>query len=376
MKLFLDFAFITAFLFNLLILFLLAKNTSKELHKRVLQIIFILITLVLCSGYAFLNKLRFLFYATLIFDESISSFIGPLLLLYVKSIFLPHKGLIKANRKHFIIPVFYLVIITIPSLISSFNKTYLFNYLKTIQDYLPLVILYSLVYCIFSLRILQKAEAVIKHNYSNVDGIDLNWIRRLLIGAILVISIDVLSTLYELWFGELEWNTYYLTSFGVICLVIYLGYHGVLQSKVLISPFLMQNEVPVPLNPEQKKTKLPYDYSQSELIELEQRLHTLMHDHKPFLQEDLTLKSLAELLFISDKKLSAILNQHIQISFYDYVNGFRVEEVIHKMKDSSYDKYTLLAIGLESGFNSKTSFNRTFKKVTSLSPSQYKDQLQ
>ena len=96
---------------------------------------------------------------------------------------------------------------------------------------------------------------------------------------------------------------------------------------------------------------------------------------KPFLDENVSLKSLAELLAVSDKKLSAILNQHMEISFYDYINGYKVEDVIMKMKEPSYNKYTLLAIAFESGFNSKTSFNRIFKKVTGLSPSAYKKQL-
>ena len=134
MKLVLDFAFITAFLFSILILFLLAKNSSKELHKRILQTIFLFVALTLCSSYAYLNQVRLLFYATFIFDESIAVFIGPLLLLYVKSIFLPPKGLINENRIHFIIPVIYLFIAAVPLLISSYNKTYLFDYIKTYEN--------------------------------------------------------------------------------------------------------------------------------------------------------------------------------------------------------------------------------------------------
>ncbi len=372
MKLVLDFVFIIGFLISVSILYLLNKNSSKELHKQILQIIFVFVILSICSSYAYLHKIRFLFYGTFIFDNCISYLIGPLLLLYIKSIFLPTKGLIKKNRRHFIIPVVFIFVFTIPSLISTYNKKYLFDYIEIYENSISLVIVYSLIYCIFSLKILKKAKKIIKHNYSNLDGVDLSWIRRLLIGVILIISIDIFTTVYEIYFGELMWNTYYLTSIAIAGLIIYLGYYGVLQSKVLISQFLIQQEKPIIIEFKEKVTKPYYNYNTSELIELEKKLHTIMQTQKPFLDENLSLKSLAKLLAISDKKLSSLLNQHIQVSFYDYVNSFRVQCVIDSLKDTSYDKYTLLAIAFESGFKSKTSFNRTFKKVTHFSPSEYK----
>lgn len=375
MELVLDFAFISAFLFNVVILFLLTKNSYKGLYKQVLKIVFLLIVLSICSSYASLHKLNFLYFGTFVFDDLITTSIGPLLLLYVKSIFLPSKGLIKENLKNFIIPIVYLFLFSLPYLISTYNKAYLFGYLNDYQNYVSLVIIYSLIYCIIALRVLKKAKKVIKHNYSNLQGVDLTWIRRLLIGAIIIICIDISSTLYELIFGILDWNTLYITSVGVVCLVIYLGYNGVLQSKILIAPFLLQEVNSELIISKNKKTGTTYNYNESELILLQKKLITIMETKKPFLDEDLSLKSLAELLGISDKKLSAVLNQYLKISFYDYVNGFKVKDVMHKMEDPYYERYTLLAIAFESGFNSKTSFNRIFKKAANCSPSEYKKRL-
>ena len=174
MKLVLDFVFIIGFLINVLILYLLIKNSPKELHKRILQVIFVFITLSLINSYAYLHKIKLLFYTTFIFNDAIATFIGPLLFIYVKSIFLPPKGLIKKNKVHFIIPVVFLFIFTIPSLISTYNKKYLFDYMEVYENSIPLVILYSLLYCVFSLKILKKATKIIKNNYSNLDGVDLN----------------------------------------------------------------------------------------------------------------------------------------------------------------------------------------------------------
>ena len=67
------------------------------------------------------------------------------------------------------------------------------------------------------------------------------------------------------------------------------------------------------------------------------------------------------------------LNQGQQKNFYQLINEFRIEEVKQKMTSKGFEHYTLLGIALESGFNSKTSFNRIFKEITGLTPSEFKN---
>jgi transcriptional regulator GlxA family with amidase domain len=111
------------------------------------------------------------------------------------------------------------------------------------------------------------------------------------------------------------------------------------------------------------------------MLNLTLKLERIIDVEKPYLREDLTLKDLAELLQITDKKMSALLNRYLNTSFYDYINGLRVVEVKKRIQDPAFEKYTLLAIALECGFNSKASFNRIFKKMTVVSPSEYKKRL-
>ena len=105
---------------------------------------------------------------------------------------------------------------------------------------------------------------------------------------------------------------------------------------------------------------------------LKEELEKLILQEKWYLIPELSLKSLSDELNISDKKLSYLLNQYMNVSFYDYINSLRVEEVKQKILDPSYAQYTLLAIALECGFNSKTSFNRTFQRFEGITPSKYK----
>jgi len=72
---------------------------------------------------------------------------------------------------------------------------------------------------------------------------------------------------------------------------------------------------------------------------------------------------------ISPNQLSQIINQEAKVNFHDFVNNYRVEEFINRATTNK--KYSLLALALDSGFNSKSSFNTIFKKQKGVTPSQY-----
>lgn len=86
----------------------------------------------------------------------------------------------------------------------------------------------------------------------------------------------------------------------------------------------------------------------------------------------LSRDEVAEKLGISGGYLSQLLNKKVQKSFPDYINSYRVEDVKKMMHDPEFDKYSLLSIGLEAGFNSKSTFYASFKKETGMTPSEYK----
>jgi AraC-like DNA-binding protein len=102
------------------------------------------------------------------------------------------------------------------------------------------------------------------------------------------------------------------------------------------------------------------------------RVKTFVLHQKPYLDPELKLDKLAASLHLHPKTLSHLLNKGLQASFYDYINHHRVEAVKEKLSDPNYDKYTLLGIALEAGFNSKSTFNHIFKKFTHQTPLEYK----
>jgi putative ABC transport system permease protein len=91
---------------------------------------------------------------------------------------------------------------------------------------------------------------------------------------------------------------------------------------------------------------------------------------------ELTLRSLAETLNLSPNELSRIINMAFGKNFNDFINEYRIREVTRKMQDPAYDRMTLLGIALDAGFNSKSTFNRTFRQMTGKSPAEYKRRLE
>lgn len=113
----------------------------------------------------------------------------------------------------------------------------------------------------------------------------------------------------------------------------------------------------------------------SDAREKSRRLKEAVVVNRLYEDAELTLSSLAVKLGIHPHDLSRIINLGLDKNFSDFINEFRVREVARKMKDSAYDNLTLLGIAYESGFNSKTTFNRVFREITGKTPLEYKNGL-
>lgn len=113
----------------------------------------------------------------------------------------------------------------------------------------------------------------------------------------------------------------------------------------------------------------------SDAKERGRRLKEAVVANRLYEDTELTLTSLAVKLNILPHDLSRIINSGLKKNFSDFINEFRVREVARKMQDPACDRLTLLAIAYESGFNSKTTFNRVFKEMTGKTPVEYKNSL-
>jgi AraC-like DNA-binding protein len=105
-----------------------------------------------------------------------------------------------------------------------------------------------------------------------------------------------------------------------------------------------------------------------------QRLEGWAAHERGYLDPDIKLIGLAERIGTSSQLLSQYLNDALGLSFFDYINGLRVAEVQKMMRDRSDDTRTLLDLAFAAGFTSKSTFNTSFKKISGLAPSSWRNQ--
>jgi AraC-like DNA-binding protein len=102
-------------------------------------------------------------------------------------------------------------------------------------------------------------------------------------------------------------------------------------------------------------------------------LKKYMIDQEPYLDPSLTIQELANQINIPVRDLSILINHHMNQHFFDFVNEYRIQKAMNILKNHSKSHLTILEILYEVGFNSKSSFNTSFKKYTELTPTAYRN---
>ncbi|MBE0675534.1 MAG: AraC family transcriptional regulator [Bacteroidales bacterium] len=109
--------------------------------------------------------------------------------------------------------------------------------------------------------------------------------------------------------------------------------------------------------------------------EILKKLISYMQEKRPYLNRDLSIFDLAAMTGISRHHITQVLNEHYNRNFYTFINEFRVNEAAVRMADARFRNYTILAIAYDSGFNSKSAFNKIFLEYKGMTPSEYRTSL-
>lgn len=243
------------------------------------------------------------------------------------------------------------------------------------------VYLSGIIYVALSLRRLLRYRRSIVHQFSNTERINFNWLLYLIIWIAFI------------WLLVLILREDTILFAAVVCFVIWLGYFGIKQVSLFsqvredvqekpLENVTSNNEqltteyIDVPVTPVEQEDPRRLRYQKSALSEISaQLIHSqlveLMKEQKLFKNPELTLNELAAQLNVHPNNLSQVINSRENKNFYDYINGKRMEEFLQLVGKPESKKYTLLSLALECGFNSKAAFNRNFKKMTGLTPSEY-----
>jgi AraC-like DNA-binding protein len=355
---------------------LLIQKKPRVLHDNIL-ILWLLYLGLFIGVYSFYSHELFTHF-NLLSISFISLFLlhGVFLYFYISALVSSKKEFDKINLIHFTPFVLFNCYLLVISFFPNISEMIRLDYAQVNISppflfifFLIATILSGPLYFVVSIRLFEKLDINIFNNFSSSEEIDLVWLRKLvyIFGIIwtVLIVITVIHHVFNL-FSMVFCTDGLFLSLSVF--VILIGYFG-LKQKVIFSGDTINEQVIV------EETKVKYASSrltEAEANQFADKLNNFMVSEKPFLNPNLTLQQLGSELKISTHYLSQIINEKFNLNFFDYINQFRVEEFKLKISDPQFENYSFLGIAFDCGFNSKSAFNRIFKKFTNLTPSQYK----
>lgn len=329
---------------------------------------------------------------------------GPALWFYIKSLSITGFRFRPVYLLHFVpfVSFFVAQYITFFSLEPSHRIHLVMN--NAFQDWTLYKIsvigigISTFTYYIWGLKQIRDRRKRLKRHFSRIDNKDLEWLRILIIVSLVVYAGNVGLFNLDLIFDIAPYQVLMLAAYSFASVyILVLGYFGLRQGNVFLSnmggsvhAMNAQEQVEVPeadpgkgsetdaqtdREPGRNSTRIADRAADRERQSFILRLTKFMEEQKPYLEPEITLSKLARMLKVSPEYLSEILNRHLNHSFFDFINQYRIEEFKLECLSAENAHLSIMGIAYNSGFNSKAAFYRAFRRYEKISPSEYMERL-
>jgi AraC-like DNA-binding protein len=355
-----------AFFFELLLL----SKKNKLLFDKILSFWMFIFGLHLFSYYFYTRELYLDYPHLLGLAIPLPLIHGPLLFLYTGSLM---RYFTKWKPKYLIhfLPIIIFNIFFFDFYIPSGQekikilKNLFENSAEIYKIYYPAVLLSGFTYIFLTYLLFRKHRRNILNNFSNSnEKNNLHWLRNLLIG-LLIIWLVVLFGNFMI-NSSLTDTTIYIS---VTIFVAFIGFFGLRQGNIFVNFPNSYLETDLIFAGQKRYSKS--GLKEERAAEIQHLLVQLMEEKKLFLDENISLPQLASMVNIHPNYLSQVINEKFQKNFYDFINSYRVEEFKNLVTQGKHKKKTFYSLLLDCGFNSKASFNHSFKKKTGITPSEF-----
>ncbi|GAB1374283.1 hypothetical protein MASR1M46_11660 [Bacteroidales bacterium] len=364
--------------FNALFFALLIFQKKKALHDKVL-ILWLIYLGVYTGIYALFSETMFDNFHIL--SASFISLLllhGPFLFLYISSLADINFKMNQTKLIHFAPFVLFNLFLLIASQYPEISEGIRLNHTHGMHKpvwvfnlFLISVVLSGPFYFILSILSLKRLDVNIFNNFSTLENVNLSWLRKLIYTfGFIWTALMIFATIHHV-FNMFSWIfcTHGLTlSLSVFIIII--GYLGLKQKEIFVnfpdsgSEFVTEERA--------KYSGVAAD--EEETKHYVSNLRQYMDAEKPYLDPEISLPELSKRLGVSSHFLSRVINEQLGVNFFDFVNRYRVEEVKLRITDPKFNYLSILGIAFESGFNTKSTFNRVFKKTTGLTPKEFREQ--
>jgi AraC-like DNA-binding protein len=200
--------------------------------------------------------------------------------------------------------------------------------------------------------------------YSSIERIDLSWCNLLLIAFAAMWFLDFMNWVLGITHIATPTASYWMYMSSILINLVFtliVTYKGLTQSASFSGIQGLPKYAASRLDPSECETII-------------KKLTALIETEKPYLSPSISIEELSKKLNISVKSLSQAIHTGLNQNFYDFINSCRIEEIKKRIHDEQHKNFTLLAIALDAGFNSKSVFNAAFKKHTGITPKEFRYQ--
>ncbi len=337
---------------------LAVKQKGLKSNNRLFALILLMLSIMVSSSLVFtLNIDNFYFKKIYLFDLSL--FLpGLFLYLYIKSIFYYQFKI--RDIIHFI-PLFIMFVLMLVFPYYIKNWPYL-SYLLIISALAAIIV--NIIYLYQTVLYFNLSRKINNENILKLKKSNVVWLKIFISGCYIIlmikfflIIINNLFNLYILEYYRYE-NLLYVIRF-IYFISAFIFFYIIIYITITKHDFFFKKQ----------KYKNSILKSSEKLI-IKEKLINFIQDEKPYLDPEISLNSMADLLAVSRKNLSQIINQEFKQNFNDFINKYRIEECKNILL--ACPEKSILEVLLEAGFNSKPTFNILFKKYTGLTPKEYR----
>lgn len=307
----------------------------------------------------------------------------PVLYFYIQTLLDKSFRFAKKDYIHFIPAIIYLIysfiIFVIDKVILNDYYFYSDGKDKDFSLWYQVIGLFLLVfYLLRSLKTYNSYRILTFNSVSFADSVMFIWAKRFLIAFLMLIILRILFFILNPEWDEFGKKFWYYVSFSVLFYYISIsGYTNSIASSTSFKDSSLNAIADLELETNISYKTVSTDKSSGEKNEMQdldlwkEKIETLMHLNKMYENPELNIIDLSNIMGTHSKRVSQVINQGFKMNFNDFINHHRIKALVQKVEDGEHNNKTLLGLAFECGFNSKSTFNRAFKRYTSLSPMEY-----
>ncbi|MCK8523742.1 helix-turn-helix domain-containing protein [Aquimarina sp. D1M17] len=345
----------------ILFIYMFSPQKRKSINRYIVFLVLVL-TIGLTGRIFYISGLFIDNYRWVIFSEFATLLFGATIYLFTRSSLLKRPFSYK-DLLHYVPAIIYNLFITLILIVPSdevLNKRVTNGtQLQIALWFISIGLLFNITYWILSLRIFLQFRKDI-HNelsYSIKSRFFMNFL--IAVGVCLFCwCVMFLNWILGLpFFSKLSWQLIWMS---LVIIILFIAFYTMKEPELFkVTPMVTS------------KKYVQSKFSNRELDHLKEALELLMHEKKPYLNRKLLKSELAEMLGISNPEMARLLNERIGMNFFEYVNYHRIKEFIALSKTDKAKNMTFYGLAQEAGFNSKTTFNKSFKDLMGSTPKEY-----